>query len=193
MRRFISAVVLCVALLIVGLFFFMPSAGAEDNVLASLLNLPAPPPPNPLFPITQGERDEKFYDKKNPPKDNAPIEDLIAYWKFQNQFDPKFAYTIKPSEKSLDRLLKEIEKKPESLSEMLRVLPEGKETAEFIKRLYDNEVSKRDFDASWRAEVKKWLTYRSNYFVEELASYFRQYLKAQEYKILVRHRELKSQ
>ena len=181
MRRFISAVVLCVALLIVGLFFFMPSAGAQDNVLANLLNLPAPPPPNPLFPITQGERDEKFYDKKNPPKDNAPIEDLIAYWKFQNQFDPKFAYTIKPSEKSLDRLLKEIEKKPESLSEMLRVLPEGKETAEFIKRLYDNEVSKRDFDASWRAEVKKWLTYRSNYFVEELAELANQAADTKEY------------
>ncbi len=181
MKRFLSAVVLCVALLIVGLFFFMPSAGAQDNVLANLLNLPAPPPPNPLFPIAQGERDEKFYDKKNPPKDNAPIEDLLAYWKFQNQFDPKFAYTIKPSEKSLDRLMKEIEKKPESLSEMFRVLPEGKETADFIKRLYDDEVSKRGFDASWRAEVKKWLTYHSSYFADELAALANQAADTKEY------------
>ena len=35
--------------------------------------------------------------------------------------------------------------------------------------------------------------HRSVYFVEELASHFRLYLKPQEYKVLVRHRELKVQ
>lgn len=35
--------------------------------------------------------------------------------------------------------------------------------------------------------------HRSVYFVEELASYFRQHLNGQEHKVLVRHRELKGQ
>ncbi len=35
--------------------------------------------------------------------------------------------------------------------------------------------------------------HRSVYFVEELASYFRQHLKLQEHKVLVRHRELKNE
>ncbi len=181
MKRFLSAVFLCVALLIVGLFFFMPSAGAQDNVLVNLLNLPAPPPPNPFFTITQNERDEKFFDKKNPPKDDAPIDDLLAYWKYQNQFDPKYAYAIKPTEKSLERLIKEIEKKPESLTEMLGVLPEGEETADFIKRLYDEEVSQRNFEVSWRAEVKRWLTYHSRYFSDELAQIANQSAETAEY------------
>lgn len=34
--------------------------------------------------------------------------------------------------------------------------------------------------------------HRSVYFVEELASYFKQHLKSQEHKVLIRHRELKS-
>jgi hypothetical protein len=181
MKRFLSAVVLCIALLAAGLFFFLPSAGAENNVLAGLLTLPAPPPPNPLFPITQNERDEKFYDKKNPPKDDASIEDLLAYWKYQNQFDPKYAYAIKPSEKSLDRLKAEIEKNPASLSELLGVMPEGRETADFVKKMYDDEVSKRDQESSWRTEAKKWLTYHSNYFSDELAQIANQAADTKEY------------
>ncbi|MEP6902810.1 MAG: hypothetical protein ABJA66_13745, partial [Actinomycetota bacterium] len=181
MKRFLFAVALCFSLLLIGLFMFMPSAGAQDNVLANLLNLPAPPPPNPFFQPAQAQRDENFFDKKNPPKDDAPIDDLLAYWKYQNQFDPKYAYAIKPSDKSLERLMNEIEKKPESLSEMLGVLPDGKETAEFVKRLYDDEVSKRDFDASWRSEVKKWLTYHSSFFSDELAQLAQQTAETPEY------------
>ena len=43
----------------------------KQKVLEALLNLPAPPPPNPLETIRQ--RDDAFYDDKNPPPDNAPI------------------------------------------------------------------------------------------------------------------------
>ncbi|MBS1796819.1 MAG: hypothetical protein JSS81_23520 [Acidobacteria bacterium] len=181
MRRFISAVVLCIALLVLGLFFFRPATRAEGNPLANLLEMPAPPPPNPGFRITAGERDEKFFDKKNPPNDDAPTDDLLTYWKYQNQFDPKFAYAIKPSEKTVGRLMDEIEKKPEMLSELLGVMPEGKDTAEFVKRLYDDEVSKRSFDPSWRSETKKWLTYHSPYFSDELAQMAEQAADTKEY------------
>ncbi len=181
MKRFLLAVILCFSLLLIGLFAFMPSAGAADNILLSLLNLPAPPPPNPLFRITQAERDENFFDKKTPPNDNAPIEDLLAYWKHQNQFDPKYAYTIKPSEKSFERLMAEIEKKPETLTELIGTLPDGKESAEFVKKIYDEEVSRREFEPSWRAEIKKWLTYHSNYFSDELYQIANQTTETTEY------------
>lgn len=181
MKRFLFSVALCFSLLIIGLFFFMPSTDAQDNVLPNLLNLPAPPPPNPFFQPNQTVRDENFFDKKNPPRDDAPIEDLLAYWKFQNQFDPKYTYTIKPSDKSLQRLMGEIEKKPETLSELTGVLPENKETADFVKRLYDEEISRREFESSWRAEVKKWLTYHSSYFSDELAQTANQTTETKEY------------
>jgi hypothetical protein len=59
--------------------FFRPFR-AKDDPIAVLLTLPAPPPPNPLVERERGERDPKFYDKKNPPNDNAPIGDLLSYW-----------------------------------------------------------------------------------------------------------------
>ena len=204
MKRFLLAVTLCFSLLLVGLFAFMPFVGAQPNIsqnfvertinrltqsstnteninLADLLNLPAPPPPNPLFRINQVQRDDKFYDKKNPPDDNAPIEDLLAYWKRQNQFDPKYAYTVKPSEKSFNRLIEEIEKNPASLTELIETLPAGKESADFVKKLYDEEVSRREFEPSWRSEVKKWLTYHSNYFSDELYQVANQTTETEEY------------
>src|SRR5215217_3339147 len=97
MKRFLSSLTLCVSLLIVGLFAFMPATEAQDNLLVDLINLPAPPPPNPLINYSQSTRGENFYDKNNPPPDNAPIEDLLDYWRHQNQNDPKFTYTVKPS------------------------------------------------------------------------------------------------
>jgi len=181
MRRFLSSVTLCILLLLIGLFLFMPSTEAENNVLPGLLNLPAPPPPNPFYRPSQTERDEKFYDKKNPPSDDAPIEDLLDYWKYQNQFDAKYAYAVTPSNKTLDRLMAEAEKKPELLPEILNTFPESQETADFVKRLYDNEVSRRDLESSWRAQVKRWLTYHSSYFSNELLQTASQVSDTKEY------------
>src|SRR5690349_19244227 len=109
MKRFLLAVTLCISLLLIGLFFFMPPTGAQEfisrkpianaypdiqkYVLPGLLNLPAPPPPNPFYRSSQTERDEKFFSQKNPPADDAPIEDLLDYWKAQNQFSPKYSFT----------------------------------------------------------------------------------------------------
>ena len=50
-------------------FVLFPPAEAKDNVLLTLLNLPAPPPPNPLVTRRAQIRDPKFYSKKDPPKD----------------------------------------------------------------------------------------------------------------------------
>ena len=168
MKRFLSAVGLCVFLLLFGLFVFLPASQAEDNTLLNLLNLPAPPPPNPLVDNNLRRRTEEFFDKSKPPKDDAPLEDLLDYWKHQNQFDPKFTYAPKISEESLKRILSEIEKNPEKLSDYLNVLPKNEETAEMVKRFYDRETPSRNYERDWRDEVKKWLTYNSGYFSDEL-------------------------
>ncbi|HVE58709.1 MAG TPA: hypothetical protein VNB22_17885 [Pyrinomonadaceae bacterium] len=181
MKRFLSSVALCLSLLLIGLFFFMPAGEAQTTILPGLLSMPAPPPPNPFYRPTLTERDENFFDKKNPPSDDAPIQDLLDYWKHQNEFDPKFTYTVKPSGKSLERLMDEVEKKPELLEELIDVFPETKDSAEFIKRLYDEESSKRDLESSWRTEVKKWLTYHSNYFSSELYEAANQAADTKEY------------
>jgi hypothetical protein len=181
MKRFLSSVALCLLLLLVGLFFFMPSTEAQNGVLPALLSLPAPPPPNPFYRPTSTERDESFYDKKTPPADDAPIGDLLDYWKHQNQFDPKYTYRPKPSEKSVERLMAEVEKKPETLAELVDTLPETPETSEFVKRLYDEESNNRKFDASWRTGIKKWLTYHTNYFTNDLYQIANQAADTKEY------------
>jgi hypothetical protein len=168
MKRFLSAVGLCVFLLIFGFFVLSPASQAENNILLNLLNLPAPPPPNPLAKNTVKPRPDNFYNKSNPPKDDAPIEDLLAYWNHQNQSDPKYTYMAKLSEESRKRLFAEIEKDPEQLPQLINVLPRNQETAEFVKRLYDHEAASRQYEKDWRDSVKKWLTYNSGYFTDEL-------------------------
>jgi hypothetical protein len=60
--------------------FLFPLVEAKENALLKLLNLPAPPPPNPLSTGAGSPRGDKFYDKSNPPKDDAPIADILDYW-----------------------------------------------------------------------------------------------------------------
>jgi HEAT repeat protein len=190
MKRFLSSVALCLALLLVGLFFFLPSTGAQNNArravspevtLKALLEMPAPPPPNPFYKPSSNERDEFFLDKKNPPSDNASIEDLVDYWKHQNQYNQKYTYTPKASEKTIERLMAEVEKKPELLSELVDTFPESKETAEFVKRFYDEHKTSDKLDESWKTEVKQWLTYHSPYYSNELYQTANQAAETKEY------------
>ncbi|MBK8303925.1 MAG: hypothetical protein IPK98_11180 [Chloracidobacterium sp.] len=91
LKRTLRAAGFCLCLLGAGYFFlFYSSAGsgstaAKDDPIELLLRLPAPAPPNPLVPQTSlYNREEKFYSKSSPPKDNAPIDELLDYWLRQN-------------------------------------------------------------------------------------------------------------
>src|SRR5689334_15777829 len=101
MKRFLLACGLCSAMLATAVFVFMPaglakglssgSAPQKENVLQALLDLPAPPPPNPLESVRA--HDASFYDPKNPPPDNAPIQDLLDYWRhFSENYRGIFYY-----------------------------------------------------------------------------------------------------
>lgn len=171
MKRFLLSVAFCTSLLTAGLFVFLPSSEAQNqNVspLPALLNLPAPPPPNPFYRPTFSERSEDFFSKKNPPSDDASIEDLMDYWQRQNSQTGQLAYTPKLTDKALKRILNEIERKPEKLVEYLNLLPESEETTEFVRNLHNNEISARKLDSSWRTTVQRWMTYHTPVFAEEL-------------------------
>lgn len=170
MKRFFSAVALCFALLIGGLFIFLPYAKADVDPVIMLLTLPAPPPPNPLVKQTFGFNTEKYLDKTKQPDDNAPIEELMAYWQTQNGLFNNMSFNAKPSERVLSRLRAEIEKKPEILTNFLNILPENQDTAGFIKRIYESKLNEEPDEENYQNEqVERWLFYHSDHKIEELA------------------------
>jgi hypothetical protein len=181
MKRFLSAVCLCLALLISGLFFLQPKSEAQNDILPALLKLPAPPPPNPLAEIGRKNRSENFYSKTNPPGDDAPIEDLLDYWQYQSMTYNLLSYRPELKGKSLARVLGEIEKKPESLNSFLKALPESEDVADFVRKLYDQNSANEDFENDWQGEVKNWLIYHSKDYSGELEKFASEARESGEY------------
>jgi hypothetical protein len=175
MKRFASTVCFCVFLLVAGFWFILPSTEARDNVLQNLLDLPAPPPNNPFYQVgSTSRRTKDFYSKKNPPGDDATTEDLLEYWKWQSESYRELGYNIKPTGKSLDRILSEVADKPESLLEYLKILPEDADTADFVKRIYENSKTNEDLEEYWRDAVETWLLYHNKDYSEQLGSIVQQ-------------------
>lgn len=176
MKNLIVALTLFVSLIVFGFFVVTRSIEAQANVdvLPQLLELPAPPPPNPLVPVNGDARPEEFYSKKNPPADNAPIDELLDYWKKQNQSYQDLRYSPELSERSLDRLLGEIEKNPETADELINILPDKPEVAETIKRIYDQmpdgENGEEDENYYRKSRFRGWLKNHSSYFSDELVA-----------------------
>jgi len=168
MKRFFSALCLCSFLTLLGLFFFSPGSQAGSSLLADMLNLPAPPPPNSLTENFPHRRLDDFYDINNQPKDDAPLEDLLDYWQGGERDARRRRYGIKPSEKTLERLLKACEEKPERFPDYLNIFPADEKIAEKIKYYYDEELSEEKLGEEWQSEVKSWLTYKSKFFIEKL-------------------------
>jgi HEAT repeat protein len=93
----------------------------------------------------------------------------MDYWNRQSNNYRELAYNPKPSPKNLDRIMEEIKKKPEKLTDFLNVLPDDEETADFVKRIYDAQQKSDDESSSDRnAAIQRWLTYHSKYFSDRL-------------------------
>ena len=174
MKRFLSSAAFCSFLLIGGAFLIVTSSNAKEDVVLALLNFPAPPPPNPLVQSGSGNRPEEFFDRLNPPGDDAPIEDLLDYWRHQssNGFRQS-GYNIKPSERVLGRILSEIEKEPGTVSEYMQILGGSDSGIETVKRLYDS-MSAANPDDEKNDSIKQWLTMNSPYFSADLEKQARQ-------------------
>ena len=170
MKRFLLACGLCTAVLAAVVSVFLPSSLAmglftsaapqKENVLEALLDLPAPPPPNPLE--TTRSHDEAFYDPKNPPPDNAPIEDLIDYWShFRENYRGILYFIPKPSARVVERLLSE--GGPTVVQNVIDLLPDDKHTGDVVKQIYDDPSTSKEM----KSRLKSWLTLNSSYFADD--------------------------
>ncbi|MFM9903206.1 MAG: HEAT repeat domain-containing protein [Pyrinomonadaceae bacterium] len=169
LKRTIRAAAFCASLLLAGSYFLFQTSAAREDPIELLLRLPAPPPPNPFVGGQPGTRDEKFYDKNSPPNDNASIIELLDYWQRQNNVYAELRFNAQPSDKTLDRLMKEIGKKPSLLTGYLNLLKNDAKAADFVKELYDRESAGGAFNKDERKIIKEWLTYNSPYFSSDLA------------------------
>ncbi len=175
LKRTLRAAGFCLCLLFAGYFFlFYSSAGsgstaAKEDPIELLLRLPAPAPPNPLVQtMSFYNREEKFYSKANPPKDNASIEELLDYWLRQNNSYQDLRYLPEMSDQTRSRIMKEISKKPALLTSYLNVLKGDPKAADFVKEIYDREGSGGAINKEERRMVKEWLMYNSPHFSSDL-------------------------
>jgi hypothetical protein len=136
MKRFVTAFALCSSLLVVLAFWLFPAAQAKEDPIITLLNLPAPPPPNPWVRTPSGTRKPSFYDKETQPPDDAPIEDLLDYWSRMSGSYEELGYNPRPSERAVSRILREIEKEPKRISEFLNVLQDDKRGIDMARDVF---------------------------------------------------------
>ena len=169
MKRFVSALALCSSLTILLTFWLFPSAAAKEDPIITLLNLPAPPPPNPLVKVPSGTRPASFYDKNKPPPDNAPIEDLMEYWSKMSSGYQELAFNPKPSSMAASRIMHEIESDPERIAEFLNILQDDRRAADIAREQFRKIKAGDDEDDAGSAEVlKSWLTANTPDFSDEL-------------------------
>jgi len=167
MTNVLRAAAFCVVLLATLSAFLLHTSAAKEDVVAKLLQLPAPPPPNPLV-KPAGERGTNFYNKSKVPADNASTEDLLDYWKNMSESYQRLRYTPEPSAPSLARIKKEIDRDPKKLLEYINLFNNDKDGPEYVKGLYDSQGTTGAFDKDQRATIKAWLTYNSPYFSSDL-------------------------
>ncbi|HEX5890652.1 MAG TPA: HEAT repeat domain-containing protein, partial [Pyrinomonadaceae bacterium] len=137
------------------------------EVMRQLLALPAPTPRQAQTPgaaEARPPRPEKFFDKANPPADDAPLEDLMEYW---------LRWVNTPagpvlSEVNKQRLLDACSEDIRILIAYVSVFPAEESTAKRIKDLYDKASSDESLKDISLETVKNWLLFNSKYFVDEL-------------------------
>src|SRR5690242_7276942 len=188
MKRFALALFFCASLLAALSVFLFPTTQAAENPLLTLLNLPAPPPPNPQTARAANERPEDFYSKSKPPPDDAPIDVLMDYWRNQSQTYNDLNYKIYPSERVLDRLTGEIQKEPSTINEFLNIFPRSDTSAKFVKEMYEKMTTPQREDREQRYQARRWMKYNTPYYSAELARDAAKVADAGDY--VVNHREL---
>lgn len=166
MKRTIFVLALCLCLLVLLSTLFVRHSKAKTDVLQSLLEMPAPPPPNPLMSGAR-VRDKSFYDKARPPADDAPIEELIDYWS-NRSYSRLGRLSNNPSDRTVDRLLNEASRDPGLLSKFIGALPDNKAVGDSVKDIYERLRSDPNSDKGERTLIKDWLKMNSPYFSGDL-------------------------
>ncbi|MEO5858655.1 MAG: hypothetical protein ABIR33_06870 [Pyrinomonadaceae bacterium] len=169
MKRFFSALVLCLSLLAVMSVWFYRAEAAREDAILTLLNLPAPPPPNPLVKTPSGPRPPEFYDKKEPPPDNAPIEDLMDYWLKMSSGYADLNYNPRPSATVANRIMLELQDDPEKMVEYLNIFQGDRRAEEMARGLYQRlDAAGNDEDSGRVETLKSWLKTNTDDFSGDL-------------------------
>lgn len=188
MKQLIFSAVICI-------FFSVNLFAQQTSLLRELLDLPAPPPYSVPDEIDENEdntpkRPEEFYKKENVPPDDAPIADLIDFWKRQNFLEFPHPNKIKPSERTLQRLVESLDDKPENLDGFLKLLPVNEETAAKVKEIFD--LRGQSFDEDSRKTIENWLKYKSKYYSDELLAEARNAKDHKSYNSVIKEQELRA-
>jgi hypothetical protein len=140
----------------------------SSEVMRQLLSLPAPIPhaPETVEKELKDENAETFFDKKKPPPDDAPIDDVVRYWRHWVDAAPWPTLTDTIRQRLLDACADNFE----NLPELLNLLARDDSTSKKVKELFDKAVSDRLLPDGSLDKVKKWLTYNSKYFLNDLVA-----------------------
>ncbi len=168
MKRTIFSAIFCLALLAGGALFFNEAAKAQTDVITALLELPAPPPPNPLVPSRAGDRPSEFYDPTKPPPDNAPIQDLIDYWTAVGSEYRQRNHRVYPSPAVVSRLIAEGTRDPQVGLELMNAFGDSEEGTRFVKQFYDRQMAAGTLEPHELQRLRSWLTYNTPYFSGDL-------------------------
>ncbi len=140
----------------------------EQNLLKELLELPAPPSVIPVRETAASERPPEFFSDKNIPPDDAPIEDLLDYWRAKNADFDEFRYNLRPSKESLERIVEALKDNPDEIQNFLKILPPNEDTIGLVKNYYEKQM-RGDASEYYRLDsVRQWLRKNSDMFVGEL-------------------------
>lgn len=147
-------------------FCLSAEAQAAASVLRELLDLPSPPPASKTV---ENKRPESFYDDKNPPADDAPIDDLRDYWAFiANAIYISDETRPTASVKASLRLIEAYDDKSSNITNLLKIVPKDKEIIEAIKQLFDTRLAGDNTSDYERERVKTWLMDNSDFFIDEV-------------------------
>ncbi len=138
----------------------------SSDLIRELLSAPAPPPRSAETSLeTKRVRPRKFFDRKNVPPDDAPVEDLVEYWSYWASRPDKPAPSNTVRQRLLDASVDDLEK----LSELLPLFPSAENFAEKIRQAFDKGEGDPQLN-QYRQKIKKWLLFNSKYFIGELLS-----------------------
>ncbi len=171
---------LCGSLLAAGSVYFLRSAEAKEDIVLQLLNMPAPPPPNPLVSVS-AIRDESFYNPSKPPKDDAPIEDLIEYWSRQSSGYEVLRYNPRPSSRVVGRLMAEVRANPGESLRFLNIFHDDPDAVRMLRDIYDAGSGNNSLKPDALSALKEWLVDNSPHFPDELERKAARYATSGEY------------
>lgn len=108
---------------------------------------------------------DKATDK--PPADDAPINELITYWRAR-RYKVLVSGKDKPSDRVRERILEACENRPWLFGELTHALPETPETYERVYRLLTEEGKEPSDASTWQMPLRHWLKSNSAHYREEL-------------------------